>query len=209
MLIAAEALGRARHELGNLHQQPLAGFVQFLQGRYAIETFIETGTYRGDATEFAARIFPQVFSIEVDPDCHRAAAARLEGSNARLLLGDSRTELPKIVAELTGSALFWLDGHAGGGFHGASDDCPLVEELNAIAASPFEHFILIDDARAFLAPPPPPFVADKWPDLAQVLDAVRRGVPYYCVAIMDVLICAPPTAKDYVRAFCNRVRPRI
>lgn len=195
--------------MGQLHIEPLAGFVRYLQARYAIQSFVETGTFRGDATEFAAGLFPQVTSIEVDPGCHRTAAARLKGRDVALVLGDSRVELPKIIAGLTGPALFWLDGHAGGGFHGEQDDCPLLEELAAIADSPFEHFILIDDARAFLAPPPPPFDADKWPDLAEVIVTIRRRTAYYCVVVMDVLICAPPAAKDYVRAFCNRVRPKI
>lgn len=195
--------------MGQLHTEPLSGFVKFLQARYALETLVETGTYRGDATEFATTVFPKVVSIEVDPGCHQAAQARLQNTGARLILGDSRAELPGVVAELGGPALFWLDGHAGGGFHGDQDDCPLLEELAAIADSPFEHFVLIDDARAFLAPPPPPFDADKWPELAQVLTTIRRRVPYYCVAILDLLICAPPDAKEYVRAFCSRVRPQI
>jgi hypothetical protein len=195
--------------MGALHQQPLAGFVQFLQARFAIETFVETGTFRGDATEFAARVFPRVASIEVDPECHRVSAQRLASTQAELILGDSRAEIPKLVATLTRPALFWLDGHAGGGFHGAGDDCPLLDELSAIAESPFEHFILVDDARAFLAPPPPPFDADKWPELADVLAATRRRFPYYCVVVMDVLIAVPPTARPYVKAFCDRVRPKI
>jgi hypothetical protein len=195
--------------LGQLHAEPLAGFVRFLQARYQIATFVETGTYRGDATAFAAGLFTQVVSIEVDADCHRTASERLRATGACLILGDSRVELPKVVAELSGPAFFWLDGHAGGGFHGDHDDCPLLAELSAIADSSFEHFLFIDDARAFLAPPPPPFDADKWPELAQVVETVRRRTPYYCVAILDVLICAPPSARDYVRGFCQRVRPRI
>jgi hypothetical protein len=42
-----------------------------------------------------------------------------------------------------------------------------------------------------------------------VLTTIRSRVPYYCVAILDLMICAPPEAKEYVRGFCNRVRPRI
>ena len=195
--------------MGNLHIQPLAGFVRFLQLRYGIGVFVETGTYKGDATEFATTLFPQVVSIEVDPECHRHASARLQGTNAQVILGDSRRELPKVVAGLNGPALFWLDGHAGGGFHGARDDCPLLDELAAIGQSPFEHFVLVDDARAFLAPPPPPFDADAWPELADVLATVRRRTPYYCAVILDSLICVPPAAKPDLRAFCNRVRPKI
>ncbi|HEX2817264.1 MAG TPA: hypothetical protein VHN39_12760, partial [Phenylobacterium sp.] len=79
----------------------------------------------------------------------------------------------------------------------------------AIAASPHAHFVLIDDARAFLAPPPPPFDPDKWPELAEVLTVIRRQTPYYCVAILDTLICVPPAARGDIRAFCNAIRPKI
>jgi hypothetical protein len=195
--------------MGNLHSQPLAGLVELMQAHFSIQTFVETGTFMGHATEFAARLFPTVISIEVNRDFHRSAALRLRGTNARLIQGDSRIELPKVVKELAAPALFWLDGHAGAGFYGPHDDCPLLDELAAIAESPFEHFILIDDARAFLAPPPPPFDADKWPDLGEVVTTVRRRLPYYCVEIIDVLICVPSAAKDTLRAFCNRVRPKI
>lgn len=195
--------------MGSLHSPPLAGLVQFLQAHFSIQTFVETGTFMGDATGFAARLFPEVISIEVNPDFHRSATARLRGTKARLIQGDSRIELPKVVKGLAAPALFWLDGHAGAGFYGPKDDCPLLDELAAIAESPFEHFILIDDARAFLAPPPPPFDADKWPDLGEVVTTVRKRVPYYCVEIIDVLICAPTAAKGCLRAFCNQVRPRI
>jgi hypothetical protein len=195
--------------LGQLHREPISGFVTFLQARFGLQSFIETGTYRGDATAFATTLFPHVASIEVDPGCHREASARLQGTGAHLILGDSRVELPKVVSELQGPALFWLDGHAGGGFHGPQDDCPLLDELSAIAGSPHEHFVLIDDARAFLAPPPPPFDPDKWPDLGEVITTIRGRIPYYCVSVIDLLICAPPAAKGYVQAFCNRVRPKI
>jgi hypothetical protein len=196
--------------LGLLNAPPLAGFVRHLQASYGLRTLVETGTFRGASAEFAASVFPQVVTVEIKPEYHEATKARLRGlANIDFRLGDSRTELPRVVANLTGPALFWLDGHAGGGQFGPSDDCPLLEELAAIAESPFEHFVLVDDARAFLAPPPPPFDPDKWPDLAQVLETLRRRTPYYCVALEDVLICVPPTARDDLRAFCNAVRPRI
>ena len=195
--------------MGTLQNQPLASFVRFLRDHHGVKTFVETGTYLGAGTAFGVEVFPEVFSIEVSAEFHGKAKAALEGTHAQLLLGDSRVELPKIVAGLTGPAFFWLDGHAGGGHFGPDDDCPLIEELAAIAASPHEHFIMVDDARAFLAPPPPPFDPDKWPDLAQVLNTVRARTPYYCVAIADTLICVPPAAKPHLRNFCNAIRPNI
>jgi hypothetical protein len=195
--------------LGNLSEPPLAGLVRFLQAKYALQDFVETGTFRGGGTAFAATVFPSVTTIEVKAEYHAATSERLKATGARFLLGDSRVELPKVVAGLAGPALFWLDGHAGGGHFGAADDCPLLEELTAIAASPYENFVLVDDARAFLAPPPPPFDPDKWPELADVLAAIRQRVPYYCVAIADTLFCVPPAAKADMRAFCNAIRPKI
>jgi hypothetical protein len=196
--------------VGTLLQPPLAPFVKHLQGKYGLQTFVETGTYMGAGAIFAAQFFPQVATIEISPEYHAKARALLDrAANVRAVQGDSRVELPKIVAALAGPALFWLDGHAGGGHFGSEDDCPLLEELAAIAASPFEHFLLIDDARAFLAPPPPPFDAGRWPSLPQVLDAARARHPYDCVVIADTLICAPAAARADLRAFCNWARPKI
>ena len=195
--------------MGNLYEPPLAGLIRFLQSKYALRDFVETGTFRGGGTAFAATVFPSVTTIEVKAEYYEATSARLKDTGARFILGDSRAELPKVVAGLPGPALFWLDGHSGGGHFGSADDCPLMEELAAIADSEHEHFVLIDDARAFLAPPPPPFDPDKWPELAEVLTVIRRRTPYYCVAILDTLFCVPPAAKGDIRAFCNAIRPKI
>jgi hypothetical protein len=119
--------------LGTLQNQPLASLVRFLRNHHQVKTFVETGTYLGAGTAFGVEVFPEVFSIEVNPEFYAKAKAALEGTHAHLVLGDSRIELPKIVAALTGPAVFWLDGHAGGGHFGASDDCPLIDELTCIA----------------------------------------------------------------------------
>ncbi|HEY3951300.1 hypothetical protein [Phenylobacterium sp.] len=196
--------------MGSLHTPPLSGLVRGLQRKHELQTFVETGTYLGGSTEFAAGVFPRVVTIEINPQYHEVAAARLQPfASVTCRLGDSRTELPQVVSALEGPALFWLDGHAGVGQYGDTDDCPLIEELAAIAASPFEHFVLIDDARAFLAPPPPPFDPDRWPELAEVLSTIRQRTAYYCVVIGGVMICAPPAARADIRHYCNLVRPKI
>ena len=195
--------------MGALHQPPLAQLVRYVRERRGVTEFVETGTYLGHGAAFACSLFPRVVTIEVNPEFHAQAKAAFGMTQAEFVLGDSRVELPRIVAGLSGPALFWLDGHAGGGHFGDHDDCPLLEELAAIAASPHANFILVDDARAFLAPPPPPFDPDKWPDLAAIIETVRAKTPYYCIAIADTLICAPPDAKADIRAYCNAVRPQI
>lgn len=195
--------------MGVLHTSPVGQFIRQLAAAHGLTEFVETGTHLGLGAAFAAGIFPSVTTIEVNPIFYEPAKTRLEPIGVRCILGDSRVELPKIVAGLAGPAVFWLDGHAGGGHFGDADDCPLLEELAAIAGSPHAHFVLIDDARAFLAPPPPPFDPDKWPDLASVLSSIRQRTPYYCVVIADTLICVPPAAKAELRAFCNAIRPKI
>lgn len=196
--------------MGTLLQPPLAPFVKHLQSKFGLRTFVETGTFQGASAAFASAIFPQVVTIEIQPAYFEAARQTLApAANVSCVLGDSRAELPKAVAALDGPALFWLDGHAGGGHFGDTEDCPLLDELAAIAASPFEHFILIDDARAFLAPPPPPFDPDRWPSLPQVIEAARARHPYDCTAIVDTLFCTPAAARADVRQFCNWVRPKI
>jgi hypothetical protein len=196
-------------ELGALNRWPLGSFVTRFAARFDISDFVETGTFKGVGCTFAAEIFPSVTTIEINEQYYESTRNSCNSKNIRFVLGDSATVLPEIVSNLTQSAMFWLDGHSGGGNFGPNDYCPLLAELDAIASSPFPHFILIDDARAFVAPPPPPFQPEKWPSIAEVIEAARRSFPYYCVIIADAIICVPPAAKAELVQFCQEVRPKI
>lgn len=195
--------------VGSIAVEPLAPLVAHLASRLGLRHFVETGTHRGNGAAFAATIFPKVTTIEINQQFHRSAVQRFAGFPVECLLGDSAIVLPDIVTGLSGPAFFWLDGHAGGGFYADEDNCPLLAELEAIARSPFCHVIFIDDARAFLAPPPPPFKAECWPTLTEVLDAARRRFPYYCVVICGAIICVPPEVRPDLVSFCINVRPTI
>jgi hypothetical protein len=195
--------------LGALSRWPLGSFVTRFAARFDIGDFVETGTYNGAGCTFAAEIFRSVTTIEINQSYYESARLSCSSEKIRFLLGDSATVLPDVVSELKRPAMFWLDGHSGGGHFGPDDYCPLLAELDAIATSPFPHFILIDDARAFVAPPPPPFQPEQWPSIAEVLEAARRSFPYYCVIIADVIICVPPAATAELVEFCQEVRPQI
>jgi len=99
--------------------------------------------------------------------------------NVEFALGNSAQQLGSVCPALAGPALFWLDAHAGAGFFGAADNCPLLDELEPCLEGPrADHCILIDDARAFVAPPPPPFGHRKWPSLDEVIAVpLCRGGP--------------------------------
>lgn len=195
--------------MGSLSAEPLASLVMQLREKYDLHEFVETGTHLGDSTSFAARIFDKITTIEIDDRFRQKAIERCSNPSITFLLGNSAELMPDVVANLSGPALIWLDGHAGGGNYGDHDDCPLLAELAAITASSHRHFILIDDARGFLAPPPPPFDFQKWPTIAEVLEAVRKFYPYYCVVIEDVIICVPEEARTEIVDYCTKVRPTI
>jgi len=195
--------------MGSISAAPLALLATDLAHNHGIECFVETGTFHGDGARFAATIFPRVVTIEIKREYQQEAIANSCGRNIEFLLGDSATLLPGVVSGLKSTALFWLDGHAGAGFFAEEDNCPLMAELEAIGASPHPHVIIIDDARAFLAPPPPPFKFEFWPTIREVLNAACCRFPYYCVVISDAIICVPEAMRMDIVRFCNATRPNI
>lgn len=122
---------------------------------YAAKTgvgvLVETGTYLGDMVEAQKNRFTKIYSIELSERLYKKAQKRFRGNeNIILLQGDSGIKIAEVVKELTGPAIFWLDGHYSGGITAkAEKECPVPEELNAIFNSPSDHIILIDDARLF------------------------------------------------------------
>lgn len=196
--------------MGKIHVPPLSLLADALTTAGGLVEFVETGTDRGDVLPWASARFDRVTTIEIIPDSHQAAIAR-HGSlvNVRFILGDSSEVLPLVLRSVAGPALFWLDAHAGAGFYGPVERCPLLAELEIIGASPLQHCVIIDDARAFLAPPPPPFDFRRWPTLDQVVATAMRKPGMHVVAIEDALIIAPVAVRDVVAEFCRIVRPAI
>jgi hypothetical protein len=130
-------------------------------------TLVETGTYQGQTAAWAAWHFERVVTVEAAPELHREAATKYGAlANVEFVLGDSRDVLTSLVSALVGPSLFWLDSHwSGGSTCGAFGECPLLDELDAIRASPHEHAILIDDARMFESAPPLPHDPAEWPSI--------------------------------------------
>jgi hypothetical protein len=196
--------------MSSIQTEPLAQLALALSQAAELNDFVETGTHVGGALRWASRNFRRVTTIELDLVFQRQARGNNAGlENITFVLGDSGVELPKVVAGLPGPALFWLDAHAGGGFFADRDICPLLDEIAAILASPFEHCLIIDDARAFLAPPPPPFDYRKWPSLDEIAAVVLKRGDYAIVTILDVLIVVPKRHRTVVAEFCFTVRPKI
>lgn len=192
--------------MGTLPQQFAAG----LRDRLGLTRAIETGTYRGGGTRRLASIFPSVITVEISEELARAAAESLaEVPGIEVRHGTSRDVLPTIVdpAEPT---LYWLDGHWSGGVTGGKEDeCPVLAELEGIAAGHPSDVILIDDARLFLAPPPAPHDPAQWPDVGQLVEALARAKPGHNVLIAhDIVIAVPRRAADLAASFAHGAPPK-
>jgi hypothetical protein len=82
--------------------------------------------------------------------------------------------------------LFWLDGHySGGATARGHKDCPVLEELDAIFNSPFEHVIYIDDARLFTG-------KDDYPTLEALKAYVHDRKPGYTMDVVNDCIRLTP-----------------
>jgi hypothetical protein len=161
---------------------------------------IETGTYRGDSTELLSRYFRQVATIELSEQLYERAKRRFEGNtHVTCYLGDSAKVLPLVLPDVDGPILYWLDGHWSGGITASESECPLLAEIDVINQSPFSDSsaILIDDARLFLGPPPPPHRPDAWPSFLDVFDRLRSVHARYVTLMGDIIVAVPP---EHVRS---------
>ena len=146
----------------------------FLQGLAFLsqaENFVETGTYFGDTTNVAARIFEHVYSIELSASLYFKAKERFKKyKNIDLLLGNSETVLPLFLNELNGKTIIFLDGHYSDGITAKGEiETPIIGELIAIKNSTLDKpIIIIDDIRFFTR-----HLESDYPSLALIEQMVK------------------------------------
>jgi hypothetical protein len=116
--------------------------------KYGLKTLVETGTYYGEMVAAMKRRFELIYSIEFVPElAERATKKFARYPHIRIFCGDSRVEMPKVLALLSEPALFWLDAGYYGWVGKQGDQQRLSAELEMILSHPFRHVILLDDAR--------------------------------------------------------------
>lgn len=190
-----------------IHPGPPHTLVLELARRCDVRHFIECGTFLGNTALWAAGHFPRVTTVERSHTLYEQARdSHRNVRNLEFRLGDSRTVLGELVPTLTAPAMFWLDSHWSGGVtSGENDECPLLDEIRIINASPHTHFVLIDDARLFLSPPPEPHRIEQWPAIDTVMfELCARRDRYYTVVFEDVIVAVPPAARTLVAEHCQR-----
>jgi hypothetical protein len=184
----------------------LEGTALMLRDGFKLKTFVETGTFRADTTLWAAGEFKQVFTIEADPGYYEYALEKLAGhDNVVAVFGDSAVQLREVLKQVDEPALLWLDAHwcSRRKFkaHHAKRQCSLLEEIAAVQACGVEHYIMIDDARLFHNPPPPPCDPTAWPTFVQVVQALGS---YAITEHMDVIIAVPEAAHAVVVEYTSK-----
>lgn len=140
---------------------------------YHIEVFIETGTYKGGTTAWAAQHFKRVVSIEAYRPYYEAALRKFAAApNVEIVFGNSGDLLGDVLRRTPEPALLWLDAHWCGNYElsvGTSGECPLMRELAHVRSG---DVIMIDDARLFNDPPPRPHDPAQWPDTDEIIAAL-------------------------------------
>lgn len=197
--------------MGIVRMGPPTELIIQLKAALNLSNFIETGTYYGNTSVWAANQFDQVFTIENSRTLYdRAKETFHDVENISFLFGDSRTQLQNILPTIQGKSLFWLDAHwSGGDTYGEADQCPLVDEIVVIDRFAVDSCILIDDARLFTSPPQPPHRLEYWPDIVSVLQSLQQvSVERYIVIIEDVIIAVPKSAKNIVSSYCQQVNAK-
>ncbi|MEG3845592.1 FkbM family methyltransferase [Microcoleus sp. herbarium19] len=192
--------------MGTVRMGPPIEIIYKLKEVYGINNFIETGTYQGHTAYWASQLFEQVFTIEYSQHIYQKVTEKYGHiKNIDFLYGDTRTLLQNTVSQLESPSLFWLDAHwSGGPTYGESDECPLLAEIEIINRSDCEHFILIDDARLFLSPPPPPHSPQQWPDISAILNLLNSAKnSRYIVIVDDVIMAVPAPAKELIVRYCQ------
>ncbi len=109
--------------------------------RIKFNAAIETGTFRGETTVGLAKLFPKVFTIEVDPELYESTKPRFRFySNITSLLGNSARLMPEILDTIEYPLFAYLDAHW-------QDYCPLRDEIAALLAVKKPKLIMIHDFK--------------------------------------------------------------
>lgn len=119
------------------------------------DVWIESGTYKGDMTDFLVTLARRTVTIEPMPHLYALAKKRFEAfPSVTVVNGASQDVLPDLLSECAGVVSFWLDGHWDGNdyTYRGELEVPILAELRAISDAR-HHLgairVFIDDVRLF------------------------------------------------------------
>jgi uncharacterized coiled-coil protein SlyX len=173
-----------------------------------LTTFVETGTFEGEAVARMRDTFSDIHSIELSDTYYADAVERFKDNDAiSLYHGDSAVVLRSLARTVEArSTVYWLDAHwcVAEETAGERSQCPLLAELTAIDSLNASSVVLIDDARLFLATPPAPHEVSDWPNLESVLQGLRALSATHQISVVnDVIVFYPPLATEMVANYAR------
>lgn len=150
-----------------------------MRDREGLSIFVETGTHIGDGSAWALTKFDKVYTCEASYKFFTYCQSRFV-NEPRIQLSNYSSEefLEKVVKLLPNKKyLVFLDAHfSGGGTWKEKTECPILEELEVLLKYP-NAFLVIDDVRLFINPPPPPHKVEDWPTLETISNLVKKYRP--------------------------------
>jgi len=157
------------------------------------KSFIETGTYKGETSIWASKIFDNVFTCEASRSIYDKLNFH-NYSNIKSFYGESKDFLP---TALIMSSIIYLDAHNSGGQ--TFNSYPLLEEIDAINNSDLNHTIIVDDARFCMSLYNDETYGELF-DLINLLNFRNR----YVVIFEDMLIAVPREFSSVLNDYTNK-----
>ena len=192
--------------MGAVHFSLDVNLVAALRRVLPLETLVETGTFQGDTVAQMLPHFREIHTVEWSPELHAHAAARFQDQPNVHCANDTspawlRRWQPSLASK---SVLYWLDAHWCNAADTAGQDaqCPLLEELDAIAPLNDVSAVLIDDARLFLSTPPNLHRCDQWPRFHSVVERLLGlGACHELTVVNDVIVFCPAAARSALQEY--------
>lgn len=139
------------YQLGSLQSKRLKQFFRIED----CETFVETGTYKGDGVQWGVDNpnFQEIYSVELSESLFRGNMQRFNG-NGRITLafGDTVIFLKELLPLLKNKTLLYLDAHISDdtSTHNPAYPVPLIEETEIVTSSFYDFdnlIVVVDDER--------------------------------------------------------------
>jgi len=183
----------ALFNVSNPHSYSKFRTIKHVARRTDARAFVEAGTYRGVTAARCARIFDQVFTVELDEKLAAAAAKYLDRwPNVTAIRGDALVEVPAILARPeVNNVIVFLDGHFSSGETAMGDLAePAVEEIRLLGKYRQKiRGLIIDDFRGF----------GRWegfPAKSELFAALEKEFPEFDITVhLDQVIVTPDNSR--------------
>ena len=183
-------------------------FVAHLKHTLPLSIFVETGTFEGESIDQIGDLFDILYTTELSSEYYLKATHRFQNNPSVKIYNDSSDQFLQNLSALLKdkSVLYWLDAHwcVATNTAGEQSQCPLLEELKAIASLNAESLILIDDARLFLCTPPTPHQVTQWPSFNDVLkELFALSSSHEVMVLNDVIVYYPSNVRQSLQQYAH------